>query len=294
MQKIFFIAALLLCAAANAQTSLLVKEKILYGITHRDSLLQAPFVKWFNTNYNDYKPNPKIISEYSKDKMKGVTVKIFFGTWCGDSKREVPRFYKLMDTLGYSNKNIELIGLGNGDSLNKQSPGGEEKGLGIFRVPVFIVYKNGKEINRINEFPAESLEKDMLRIIRGEQYTPNYASFAIINQWLYDGTLLDDNTSAGGLANSIRNKISGENELNGLGYLLFKQDKKKEALKIFRINYYLFPSSTNVRSSLGEGFLKNGDKAKAVTFLELALKDNKDPEMFTGILDLLYEAKEVK
>jgi hypothetical protein len=45
---------------------------------------------------------------------------------------------------------------------------------------------------------------------------------------------------------------------------------------------------------LGEGFLKNGEKDRAITFLELALKETKDDKQFTEVLNLLYEAKGVK
>jgi thiol-disulfide isomerase/thioredoxin len=295
MQKILFIVCALACTQVKAQTAASAKDRVLYGILTADSLLNEPFKKWYGPNYTDYKPEIQTIAELKKQNFKDVTVKIFFGTWCGDSKREVPRFYKLMDTAGFNRKNIQLIGLGNSDtSLYKKCPTGEEKGLGIFRVPVFIFYKNGKEINRINEYPAFSLEKDVLSILKGENYTPNYASFTVINKWQYDGTLADDNTNAVGLANQLKTKIAGENELNSLGYFFLRNDLKKEALKIFKINYNLFPSSANIQSSLGEGFLKNGDKDKAVIFLELALKEIKDDKQFSEILNLLYLAKGVK
>ncbi len=31
------------------------------------------------------------------------------GTWCGDSKRETPRFYKILDETGFNQNNFELI-----------------------------------------------------------------------------------------------------------------------------------------------------------------------------------------
>jgi len=37
----------------------------------------------------------------------------------------------------------------------------------IEKIPTFIFIMNGKEIGRIIESPNESLEKDMLKIIRG-------------------------------------------------------------------------------------------------------------------------------
>jgi thiol-disulfide isomerase/thioredoxin len=289
MQKI--IIALFMCINTIAIAQTIQKDRIIYGTCTKDSLLQAPFDKWFNINYNDYTPNTTIETALKKSMTKDISIKIFFGTWCGDSKREVSRFYKVLSNIGFDQNKTQLIALGNADSLYKLSTNGYEKGVGIFRVPVFIVYKNGKELNRINEFPVVSLEKDLLAIINNENYTPNYASFNTINNWLLNGTLLDDNTNVAGLANSIKSKVNSEYDLNSLGYLLLKHQLKKEALKLFKINYNLFPTSANVMSSLGEGFLENNDKVRAVTMLEFALQENINKEAFKEILALLYRAK---
>jgi thiol-disulfide isomerase/thioredoxin len=289
MQKIYSILCMVVVINCHAQT--VVKDRIIYGTCTKDSLLQMPFSKWFNPNYTDYKPDQQTITALQKLVTKDISVKIFFGTWCGDSKREVSRFYKVLNSISFAENKVQLIGLGGSDSLYKQSPTKEEKGEGIFRVPVFIVYKNGKEINRINEFPANSLEKDLATILSSELYQPNYASFGIINKWLLNGSLADDNVNAVGLANQIKTQVQNENELNSLGYLMLQKNLYKEALKIFKINYNLYPQSTNVISSLGEAFLKNKDYEKAITFLEMALSQNKEPKDFKGILDLLYEAK---
>jgi tetratricopeptide (TPR) repeat protein len=218
-------------------------------------------------------------------------MQIFLGTWCGDSKREVPRFMKLLNEIGFSANNIEIITVGDSDSLYKQSPQHEEKGLGIFRVPTFIIYKNGIEINRINEYPVNSLEKDLLTIITNQVYIPNYRSFGLVNKWLNDSTLSDENISSRGIAGQLKQLVAGENELNSLGYLLLRQNKKKEALKLFQINYNLYPEAANIISSLGEGYLKNNDTKNALIYLERALEANKDPKAIKSILDLLYVAK---
>jgi thiol-disulfide isomerase/thioredoxin len=291
MQKLILACCILMSFAATAQTT--TKDRILYGICTKDSLLQEPYSKWYSPNYTDYKPHTETISSLQKQDWKGITIKVFFGSWCGDSKREVPRFMQVLHQTPIAETNVQIIGLGGSDSLYKKSPTNEEKDMGIFRVPVFVIYKNGKEINRINEYPSISLEKDLLAIVSKEVYIPNYASFATIQKWLLDGTLNDDNANTEGLAMQIKNRVSSEYTLNSLAYLLLKRNLKKEALKVFKINYNLYPTSANVLSSLGEGFLKNEEKAKAVTFLELALQENKDKEAFKNILELLYTAKGV-
>jgi tetratricopeptide (TPR) repeat protein len=268
------------------------KPKILYGICTKDSLTAEPFGKWFMTGYDSYTANADITAALKKQSFDNISIKIFFGTWCGDSKREVPRFLKLLSAISFPDKKVQMIALGGGDSLVKQSPTHEETGLGIFRVPTFIIYKNGKEINRINEFPVFSLEKDLMGILNDQPYTPNYHSFKTILQWLNDGSLTDDNNSIRGLSEQVRTLVADEHELNSLGYLLLKQGKKKEALQVFRMNYNLYPESSNIASSLGEGYYENGDHKKAISFLERSLELNKDPQAIKDILTILYKAKE--
>jgi len=269
-------------------------DRILYGKITRDSLLQEPYNKWFTKGFTEYNTNAVTKNKLLQQSTKGISIEIFFGSWCGDSKREVPRFIKMLDEIKFNMTNTKLVCVGGSDSLYKQSPQGEEKGKGIFRVPVFIVYKNGIEINRINEYPSMSLEKDFLNILSGDVYSPNYKSFSIINKWLNDGTLSDTNIVPRGLAQQLKPLVSNENELNSLAYLLLKHDMKKEALAVFRINVTLFPESQNVLSSLGEGYLKNGNADKAITFLESSILLTKDPAVLKSILALLYEAKGFK
>jgi len=270
------------------------KPRILYGAITKDSLTKAPYDKWFTTGYDTYKPNAETVAQLKKLNFKDCTIQIFFGTWCGDSKRETPRFMKLMNEISFPVNSIKLITVGDSDSLYKQSPQHEEKGLSIFKVPTIIIYKNGTEVNRIVEFPVNSLEKDLLSIMASQSYSANYHSFPLIAKWLNDGTLADENISGRSLAGQLKPLVANENELNSAGYLILGQNKTKEALKIFQANYSLYPESSNIASSLGEGYLKNTDTKNAVIYLERALQQNKDPNSIREILNLLYEAKGVK
>src|SRR5207245_2056570 len=96
------------------------------------------------------------------------------GTWCGDSQREIPRVFKLLNYLGIRSSQIELVTVNNSDSAYKQSPTHEERGLIIHRVPDLIIYHDQSELGRVVESPITSWEKDMLSILQGEAYTPNY------------------------------------------------------------------------------------------------------------------------
>lgn len=268
------------------------KQRILYGVCNKDSLTAEPFANWFNPGYESYTPVNSVTASLRRQSFDNITIKVFFGTWCGDSKREIPRFMKLLSAISFHEKKVELIAVGGNDSLVKQSPGHEEAGLGIFRVPTFIVYRNGVELNRINEFPVFSLEKDLLTILNNQFYSPNYRSFGTILKWMNDSILTDENNSIRGMAEQLRSLVADEHELNSLGYLVLKQGRKKEALQIFRMNYTLFPESANTASSLGQGYFENNDFKKAVSFLERSLELNKDPNGIKEVLEILYKAKE--
>ncbi len=294
MKKIF-ISVLLLAMAAliNAQPAA-TKQDILYGLIQKDDLLKTPFAEWFKPGYENYQPDPALIDKIKKLLTNDISLQVFLGTWCGDSRREVPRLVKLLDEIRFPQKNLQIIAVGDSDSLLKQSPQHEEAGKAIFRVPTIIVYKNNVEIHRIIEFPVLSLESDIYTILSGKLYSPNYKSFQAIKNWLENDIFRNKNISGRSLAAQLKSLTDGENELNSLAHLLLKQGKKEEALKIFQVNYYLYPESPRVISSLGEGYCRTGDQKNAVSNLEKALEINKDPKMVKEILSILYQAKELK
>lgn len=146
---------------------------MLLGKCTRAALLQAPFAEWFKPNYDSY-PVDSFTCNFIRPLLTGKSITIFLGTWCGDSKREVPRVLKMLDCCGFSEKNLTLVMVSNKDTLYKKSPQHEEAGRNIVRVPTIIIEQKGVEVGRIIEFPKVSLEKDMLSILRKENYQPNY------------------------------------------------------------------------------------------------------------------------
>ena len=55
-----------------------------------------------------------------------------------------------------------------------------------------------------------------------------------------------------------------ENEMNQAGYQLLQTGKEKEAIEVFKLNVKAFPKSGNTYDSLGEAYLKNGNKELAI------------------------------
>jgi thiol-disulfide isomerase/thioredoxin len=150
------------CARRNYEVISHTGSPILLGQINRAGLEKAPYADWFTPTYNQYKVDKESLSGLN---LKSTDMKIFLGTWCSDSQREVPRFYKILDELGYSSKKVEVIALDNHPDRRKTSPDGSEKGWNIEYVPTFIFLKEGKEVGRIIESPMVSLEKDLKSIL---------------------------------------------------------------------------------------------------------------------------------
>jgi thiol-disulfide isomerase/thioredoxin len=99
--------------------------------------------------------------ELSMLKDDDINVVVFFGTWCHDSKRELPKALKIFNKIGMNDENIELIAVG----LDKKEPLGRAAKLNLMYTPTLIFFRGSKEIGRIIEKPVLSLEKDIELII---------------------------------------------------------------------------------------------------------------------------------
>lgn len=145
------------------------ESKILLGLANEDGLKEAPFINWYLQYYTDYQVEENT-SDALRHLLRDVKIQVFMGTWCEDSQREIARFYKILEAVGYPKNLIELIAV----SREKDTPEGFEVGRNITYVPTFIFYKNDKELNRIVEVPITSLEHDMITILTGQAYKHTY------------------------------------------------------------------------------------------------------------------------
>jgi thiol-disulfide isomerase/thioredoxin len=175
MKNIFLILLLVAGLHSNAQdsetTAVLDDNGNLIGVISRENFLSEPFIDWYASNYENYEANQTTIERLTPLLvLNGITVKAFMGTWCGDSQEQTPVFYNVLDACNFNEDSVELIGV----SENKTTPDNLQEGFEIERVPTFIFYKDGNEIGRIVEYPQESIEADMLKIVSGEPYKHSY------------------------------------------------------------------------------------------------------------------------
>jgi len=115
---------------------------------------------WYQPRYNDYIVDTTLIP-FIQQYANSVHYLIIVGTWCSDSKREIPHLLKILDAAKVSPQRIWLYGV----DRTKTSNDGTTQKYRITNVPTIILMKEGKEIGRITEHPEETLEQDIVKIL---------------------------------------------------------------------------------------------------------------------------------
>lgn len=166
MKKLITFTLLLFAMTANSQEiNKTTKDETgkvtgLINLCDRIGLQSIPEMQQrYDMEYPTYQPDQSTIQDL-KPLLKDKKITIVIGTWCGDSQYQLPHFYKMLDALKITEKDITLICV----DRSKKAENGLIDGMNITNVPTFIVSENGKELGRITESPRETLEKDMLSI----------------------------------------------------------------------------------------------------------------------------------
>lgn len=136
-----------------------IHELPLLGWVER-SALQTSQYAWFDSGYAAYAPALDMLEDV-QEKRDSIRLLIVFGTWCSDSRRELPRFFKILDGLNVPAEHVQLFGV----DRTKKHPEGIPQQYDITLVPTIIVLHNGMEVGRIVESPKTTLELDLLEIL---------------------------------------------------------------------------------------------------------------------------------
>jgi tetratricopeptide (TPR) repeat protein len=254
----------------HTQTDSAGHVKLILGHAPVQAFALQGLQDWYQASYTSYNVDT-LKARQLQPLLQGKQVDIFLGNWCGDSRREVPRMMKVLQTAGFDTAQVHLVFVHSKDSLYKQSPQHEERGKNIFRVPTFIVYNGRKEMNRIVEKPVMSLEQDLLDIATGKAYTPQYNG---VNLWLQQKHR-DKPMSVQQLQNTaekIKPHVTNAAALNSYGYVLLARKAYTEAINVFTVNVLLYPNVSNCYDSLGEAYYLAGNYAAARTQYEKVLQ----------------------
>ena len=135
--------------------------KIVKGFLTRQELATDSAFTWFAENQKGYTPDQNALQllRMSKD---SINIIAFGGTWCGDTKYILPKFFVLTDAAGLSPDRVTLIGV----DRSKKTIQHLSEAFGITNVPTLIVMKNGKEVGRVVEYGHTGLfDKDLAEIL---------------------------------------------------------------------------------------------------------------------------------
>ncbi len=113
-------------------------------------------------NYDTYQPDEGLLATCQAKIGENLTIEVYLGTWCSDSKTNVPPFIKLLDSLEQGRVGVKYYNVARKASAEVKYYVAE---LNVERVPTFIFYRAGKEIGRIVENPQKSMLEDFIEII---------------------------------------------------------------------------------------------------------------------------------
>jgi thiol-disulfide isomerase/thioredoxin len=169
MRKLLFVIFLCSFLFTNGQNKYNSNGNLI-GYIDKSDFLNGKHSDWFSKNYDTYTPDKKITQKIKK-KLHNISIKSFIGSWCHDSKRVLPKFYKIMDLVEFDlEKNYKMIGI----TIGKKTPNNLQKGYAIKHTPTFIFYRDGLEIGRFVEHSKKTIEKDILKILKGGNYKHPY------------------------------------------------------------------------------------------------------------------------
>jgi thiol-disulfide isomerase/thioredoxin len=127
---------------------------ILLGKT-RPSAILAISPAW-SAEHDAYQPVAEDLAAFALP-PSGATLDVYFGSWCGDSRRGVPHFLKLLDAAPKNRIKVRYYGV----DRSKKEPAGLLEGVELIKVPTFVYKVGGREVGRIVETPATTLEHDL-------------------------------------------------------------------------------------------------------------------------------------
>jgi thiol-disulfide isomerase/thioredoxin len=166
MKTVLFISiAFLFTGTVFAQSAEITHDasgnKVVKGFMTKNELATDSSFKWFAENQQGYTPEQNALQAFKINK-DSINIVAFGGTWCGDTKYILPKFFALTDAAGFPQDRVVLLGVDHGKKTIQHLA----EAFGVTNVPTFIVMKNGKEIGRVVEYGKYGMfDKELGEII---------------------------------------------------------------------------------------------------------------------------------
>ncbi len=136
---------------------------ILVGESDPKMLTEGEFGVSYATEFSNYVVDSILINQLNTILQNDpeIALTIVLATWCGDSKEQVPRFFKIKSLLTSSFSSLKIICV----DREKKAGNLDISDLKIEKVPTFIFSEKGIELGRIVETPMKTIENDIIRIL---------------------------------------------------------------------------------------------------------------------------------
>jgi thiol-disulfide isomerase/thioredoxin len=118
----------------------------------------------FRENAQKFTPDAVAVKRI-REIGRQLKIVMFLGTWCSDSMREAPKLLKLLEAANNPNISLDLYAV----NTSMEDGAGLAKAAGVRAVPTMIFSRDGRELGRIIESPATTMENDFLKIIGPEE-----------------------------------------------------------------------------------------------------------------------------
>lgn len=256
---------------------------MLLGQSTYERLNEAPFNQWYSSNENNYSAQKEDLETLKKSFNQIDSITVFMGTWCGDSKREVPRLTKTLKAIDFDFDKLKIICVNNAYNNYKQSPENEQAGQNIHRVPTIILHNNKNEVGRIVEEPIVTMEKDLVAIINNT-YEPGYQSVNIMEKYFVEKGFKWVGENEQTVLTELKAVAKKYNELTTYGRVLLTSWRIKEAVIALELNAKLFPNDEYAHIHLANTYLILGEYEKTEECCQKALEINPESKIANNLM----------
>jgi thiol-disulfide isomerase/thioredoxin len=150
------------CLSEPARKS---EPEIMTGWVQPKIFMTDPSYASFRERYDTVTVDTNLVGML-RQMSAGVEVLVFYGSWCGDSRREVPHFLRIAEAAAWDPQHIRYYAL----DRSKKSVDGVTEKYSIQLVPTIIFFKGGNEMGRIVESAQTTLEGDMVKILASQAH----------------------------------------------------------------------------------------------------------------------------
>ena len=166
MKNLFYILFLLVIfsEAVKSEDKFTVKENkgllIVEGLISQHDWLDVS--GWDSCKINNYCASESICKSISrKFEDKSYRLLVVAGSWCGDTKTELPKLFKIINVCKLDTNQYDIIGVDTDKMIKVQY----SYKFFINKVPSLIVLKDGTEIGIIDVYPELIWDEDIMIIL---------------------------------------------------------------------------------------------------------------------------------